>query len=147
MDITFRPSVEQKRAKAAFWARVESQAALGEEHVSLARAMQVLGDARLERWWKTDGFAEWFGNKHETAQRLEYLVDLGISAMETLLLSTDPKMASAQVNAFKALLEARGKMLGKNQQVRFLDAALEKMSERELDKLIGKVEEKPSVDD
>jgi L-serine deaminase len=67
--------------------------------------------------------------------------------MESLLLSTDPKMASAQVNAFKALLEARGKMLGKNQQVRFLDAAIEKMSERELDKLIGKVEEKPSVDD
>jgi ABC-type branched-subunit amino acid transport system ATPase component len=91
----------------------------------------------ISRWWSLPGFKEWFRNADEFRQRLEYLANLSLDALEYVLV--DPKaQSSAKVNAAKLLMEVARKMPSKVAQERFLDEAIAGMSAKQLEEFVQK---------
>lgn len=109
-DLTFSPTPDMRRAKAAFWSRfADAPTSLSSDPVTLASAQQIGADKRLSKWWSLPGFQEWFQNKEEFRERLEYLADIALDSLEQVL--TDPDAnASAKVASAKLVLEAASKM-------------------------------------
>jgi len=109
-DLTFTPSPDMRRAKAAFWHRfADTSTVLSSDKVTLASAQQIGADKRLAKWWTLPGFQEWFQNKEEFRERMEYLADIALDALEQVL--TDPDAnAGAKVASAKLVLEAASKM-------------------------------------
>ena len=137
VDITFLPSPEQRKIKAAFWASYSEHPMADKEVVTLAVAQQMVSDNRLKRWWAVPGFTDWFSNRDEFRQRLEYLANLGLDTIEEILLDPDAN-ANARMNAAKLMLEAASKMPNKWNQEKFLDAHIQKMDARELEAWLTK---------
>ena len=107
-DLTFSPSPDMRRAKAAFWSRF-ADAPLSGGPLTLAAAQQIGADKRLAKWWSMPGFQDWFQNGEEFKERMEYLADLALDALEHVL--TDPDAnAGAKVASAKLVLEAASKM-------------------------------------
>lgn len=129
-DLVFAPTPDMRRAKAAFWSRVADAPALDGGPVTLAAAQQVGSDKRLTKWWTLPGFQEWFQNKEEFRERMEYLADIALDALEQVL--TDPDAnPSAKVNSAKLVLEAASKMPRKEAEAP--TSRLESMSRGELE--------------
>lgn len=106
-DLTFAPTPDMRRAKAAFWSKMTDTGTVDE--VTLAAAEQLVSDRRLTKWWSLPGFAPWFQNKDEFRERLEYLADVALDSLEQVL--TDPDAnAGAKVASAKLVLEAASKM-------------------------------------
>lgn len=134
-DLTFAPTPDMRRAKAAFWHRVADAPALDGGPVTLAAAQQVGADKRLNKWWTLPGFAEWFQNKEEFRERLEYLADIALDSLEQVL--TDPDSnPSAKVASAKLVLEAASKMPKKDAEAPA--SRLETMSRGELEDYVRK---------
>lgn len=108
-DLTFSPTPDMRRAKAAFWSRVADAPALDSGPVTLAAAQQIGADKRLAKWWTLPGFQEWFQNREEFRERLEYLADIALDSLEQVLSDPDAN-ASAKVASAKLVLEAASKM-------------------------------------
>lgn len=109
-DLTFSPTPDMRRAKAAFWSRfADAPTSLSSDPVTLASAQQFGADKRLSKWWTLPGFSEWFQNREEFRERLEYLADIALDSLEQVL--TDPDSnPSAKVASAKLVLEAASKM-------------------------------------
>jgi len=134
-DLTFAPTPDMRRAKAAFWHRVADAPALDSGPVTLAAAQQFGTDKRLSKWWTLPGFAEWFQNKEEFRERLEYLADIALDSLEQVL--TDPDSnPSAKVASAKLVLEAASKMPKKEADAPA--SRLETMSRGELEDYVRK---------
>lgn len=134
LEEVYMPSVEQRRVKSAYLAAVSDDPSVDpKEPVTLARALQVTGQTRLTHWWKLTGFKEWFNNKDEYRQRLEYLNQLALDKAEELLYDDNPKTASARVSLIKTLMEAGGKMAAKQKEVKLLDEVIQKMDRQQLE--------------
>jgi hypothetical protein len=136
-DITFLPSPEQRKNKAAFWASYADNPMASSDNVTLALALQTTKEPRLRRWWPVPGFSEWYSNKDEFRQRLEYLANLGLDTIEDILLDPEAN-ANARMNAAKLMLEAASKMPNKWNQEKFLDEHIQKMGQQELESWIAK---------
>ncbi len=134
-ELTYIPSGEQRKSKSAFWARFNDNPLCEPQDITLAIALQFCNDERLTKWWPQDGFKEWFRNRDEFRQRVEYLVHQALDSLEYVLV--DPKaQASAKVNAAKLLMEVARKMPQKNQAEQFLDEKISSMSRKELEEYI-----------
>lgn len=134
-DLTFAPTPDMRRAKAAFWSRVADAPALDSGPVTLAAAQQIGADKRLAKWWTLPGFQEWFQNKEEFRERLEYLADIALDSLEQVL--TDPDSnPSAKVASAKLVLEAASKMPKKDPETPA--TKLESMSRGELEDYVRK---------
>lgn len=134
-ELTYLPTPEQRKAKSAFWARFNENPMCEPEDISLSIATRFAGDGRLSRWWSQDGFKEWFRNRDEFRQRLEYLVNLSLDRLESIL--ADPKSnPSAQVNASKLLMEAARKMPSKHAVEQYLDEKIAQMDKKQLEEFI-----------
>lgn len=136
-ELTYLPSPEQRKAKSAFWAKFNDNPLCDPEDISLAISKQFCSDRRLDNWWKFEGFKEWFRNKDEFRQRMEYLAQLSLDALESIL--ADPKaQGSAKVNAAKLIMEVSRKMPQKSLQEQFLDEKVSQMTKPQLEQYIKK---------
>ena len=141
-ELTFLPSPEHRRIKSAFWASIAENPILdpASDGVSLAAAQRITGDARLPRWWQLPGFKEWFANKDEFRQRVEYLANLALDVAEEVLLDRDAH-PSARVNMTKLVIEVANKIPSRASQKdenKFLDARIAQMGREELEEFIRK---------
>lgn len=134
-EVVFSPTPDMRRAKAAFWASLEGTPA-GDlaESMTLAAAASMGADKKLSRWWSIPGFSDWWQNKEEFKQRLEYLAQLALDSLEAVLLDPDSN-ATARVNSAKLVLEAANKM-PKKQAEDTVDQRLAGMSRNELEEYV-----------
>lgn len=136
-ELTYHPESSQRRAKSAFWARFSEAPLCEPEDISLAIALKFSGDNRVSRWWAQDGFKEWFKNRDEFRQRMEYLAQLALDCLEGILVD-DGAQTSARVNAAKLIMEVARKTPSKATQEKFLDAQIASMDKKEVDAYIQK---------
>jgi hypothetical protein len=125
-----------RRAKAAFWSSLtDHPLGIGDtDTLTLAASKQLGADSRLPRWWAIPGFQEWWQNKQEFKQRLEYMAQLALDSLEEIL--ADPNAnPTAKVNSAKLVLDAANKMPKKAPEEN-LDAKLASMTRTELEEYV-----------
>lgn len=133
--VIFQPTADQRKAKSNFWSYWAEGGAEVPPTVSLATAVRFGGDKRISLWWDTPEFQEWFTNKDEFRQRLEYLSHLVLDTFEKVL--TDPAShAGAKVQAGKTILEAAKKMPRGKDEERYADEKISRMDRRQLEEFI-----------
>lgn len=136
--ITFNPTEAQVKVKSKMLGLIMDNPVYSLEDLTLEGAMDLTNDKKLAKWWDIDGFQAWFKNKHEFKQRNEHLLSLAQDALERILQSNNPKMAGAQVNAFKALIEVANKMPAKKGEVKFSDENINRMDPLQLEDFMRK---------
>jgi uncharacterized protein with HEPN domain len=98
--------------------------------MGLQHALQVTGASSLKEWWGEAGFKEWFLNREEGREKLEYLFMRALDAAEDIL--NDPNaQASARVNMIKVIGELANKFPSKYQE-KFSDEDINRMDEKQL---------------
>jgi hypothetical protein len=126
--IIYVPSTIERKIKAKFWAKAGENPLLNLNGATttLTQVKQIAGGGTaLDACWKKPGFKDWFMNPDDGRAKLEYLFDLGLDAMEELLLNPDPKTSAAKVNALKLLSELTGRYIkGRQGQVGGLGEAI-----------------------
>lgn len=134
-EVVFSPTPEMRRAKAAFWASLEGTPT-GDlaESMTLAAATSMGADKKLSRWWAIPGFVDWWQNKEEFKQRVEYLAQLALDALEGVLNDPDAN-PTARVNSAKLVLEVANKMPRKNVE-EDVGSRLAAMSRNELEEYV-----------
>ena len=122
------PTIQERKLKAKYWSRAGENplVPLSGSSVTLSSIKAVTGSSQaLDSAWKKQGFQQWFLNAEDGRAKLEYLFDLGLDALEELLLNPEPKTASAKVNAIKLLAELTGRYIkGKQGQIGGLGEAI-----------------------
>lgn len=136
-DLFFVPSAEMRKAKAAYWAKIEDSG-LPSPPPTLPHAVKISGVRALNKWWSMPLFQEWFGNRDEYRQRIEFLVDLALDKAQAILMSDDPKTATASVSLIKILIEASNKMPQRYDRIKYADEAIQKMDKAELENFVAK---------
>jgi len=132
-DLIFLPSPPHRRAKSKFWSR-HMDLDTGSP-VNLAQALQITGEPQLSRWWSLPGFLDWFLNKDEAKERLEYLWYLGMDTIESIFLDPDANH-NAKVQAFKIIAQLGGKEPVKSEK--YADAQIQSMDQAKLKEYILK---------
>lgn len=136
-ELTYMPTDGQRRAKSAFWQRFNENPLCDPSDVSLSVVLKFVQDTRIEKWWGSVGFREWFQNHNEFRDRLEYLSHKILDSLEMVL--DDPKaQANAKVNAAKLILEASRKLPRQAAKVEFLDSQVASMDKKQLQEFINK---------
>ena len=134
-DLIFAPTPDMRRVKAAFWSKTRDNPHLVDSASTLTSIQQTVTDKRLTKWWSLPGFQAWFQNGEEYRERMEYLADLALDALEQIL--TDPDAnASAKVTSAKLVLEATSKMPTKGEEAPA--SRLEAMSRAELEAYVSR---------
>lgn len=132
-DLIFAPTPDMRRVKAAFWSKTRDNPHLVDSASTLTSIQQTVSDKRLAKWWSLPGFSSWFQNGEEYRERMEYLADLALDALEQIL--TDPDAnASAKVTSAKLVLEATSKLPSKEETSPV--SRLEVMNRQELEDYI-----------
>jgi len=137
-DLLFIPNPEQRRVKAVLYTAIADNPMYDRASLTCEDVILLTGDRRVSRWWREAGFAEWCRNIDEFRQRLEYQAHLALDTLERVLSSDDPKMASAQVNAAKLIIEAASKMPMRHTKEIYADDRIAKMSQQQLEEYIKK---------
>jgi hypothetical protein len=133
-EVVFYPSDAQIKCKSAFWA-VYSTDGLDVSNPSMAVALDVTNETRLPSWWGLPGFREWFLNKEEYRQKLDYLMHIGFDALERVLRTSQSD--TAIVSAMKLLIAANDKM-PKQGNVKYADEWVAGLSDQQLEEYINK---------
>lgn len=129
----FTPTRAQRALKARFWTLLAGSITARSPHeMTHMEIAKVVRDTRILPWFAIPGFKDWFMNSTEHIERLEYLFDLALQAAEDILLSEDPRAASAKVNMVRVIAELAKKMPSKAQE-QFQDEKIAKMSKSELE--------------
>jgi hypothetical protein len=137
-ELTYLPNPDQRKLKSAFWARVQD---LLPEGTPITRDLvaQYVQDSRLQKWWSSPGFPEWFSNSSEFRDKLENLAYKMLEVLDEV--ASNPKQqGSARIAAAKLVFELAEKMPSRQQQQegKILDTEIGKMSKHELEDYISK---------
>lgn len=135
---SFKPTEAQVRAKAKYLSAMLQNPLAAGEGDALTRAKRVTKSAALAGWWKRPGFREWFLNESAVEERLEWLQELSLSAIESILLNEDPRAQGARLSAAKLVAEMTGRA-GKQPQPTADDKrrkAVDSMNKDELKQLL-----------
>ena len=130
----FRANEDQRRAKSNFWSFFMSGDALPPQNIDFATAARYGCDRRMSDWWDLEGFQDWFQNKDEFRQRVEFISDLALDELQ-LLIRDKMTNASAKVAAIKMVMELGSKLASKSND-KVLDEDLNNMSKQDLEKFI-----------
>ena len=137
--LVYVPTNQERKLKAKYWSRAGENPLLpvSGSMVTLSSIKQITGGSQaIEAAWKKPGFQQWFLNAEDGRAKLEYLFDLGLDALEELLLNPEPKTASAKVNAIKLLAELTGRYIkGKQGQIGGLGEAIASADKASLEAL------------
>lgn len=138
-ELTFCPSPEHRKVKSAFWAIAdETQLVDHSQGIELATALRFTADNRLSRWWPLPGFREWFSNKDEYRQRLEYLANLALDTAEEILIDKKAH-PSARANMVKLVIEAANKMPPRQiAKELYIDEKIHRMDRTQLEEFVRK---------
>lgn len=131
----FTPTEAQKKAKSRFWATCSGEG--GPTPSPLPNIEQALQFGSIDRkWWDESGFRDWFWNRNEFNERLEYIGLLALEELESTLKSK--LVTSAQkIPAIKLALEVAHKLGGKGQGESIdLPDKLANMSKKQLEDFI-----------
>lgn len=134
-DVVFSPTADMRRAKAAFWSNLSDHPLGDGDSLSLTAAKELGADPRLSKWWTLPGFQEWWQNKQEFKQRLEYLAQLALDSLEQVLGDPDSN-ATAKINAARLVMDAANKMPKPSSSQDNLDQKLASMSRAELESFV-----------
>ena len=134
----FVPSDTQRQVKAKLLAAVQDNPVYSLEDLTEGGAVELTHDRRIRAWWEIEGFQDWLKNKNEFRQRVEHITAKLLDAMERIAASTDPKLATAQVNAMKAFMEVGNKMPSKQKEITYKDAAIATMDPLRLEEFLNK---------
>lgn len=107
--VSFSPSEAQRRAKSNFWSFFASGEALPPTQIDLSIASKYAGDKRIAEWWTLEGFTDWFSNKDEFRQRVEFLADLALDELYQLLRNPNTQ-ATAKVAAIRMIMDVGKKI-------------------------------------
>lgn len=130
-SLLFSPTDAQVKLKVKFWSRYIPGPLSDLDNISMSEVSEVVKDSRIKKLWNQPGFKEWFLNRDENREKLEYLYTLSLKAAERIL--TDPEIqASAVVNTMKVVGELANKFPSRYQQEKFIDDEINKMSELQL---------------
>ena len=134
--VSFSPTEPQRRAKSNFWSFFASGEALPPTSVDLATAVKYAGDKRVSEWWALEGFADWFSNKDEFRQRVEFLADLALDELYHLI--RDPEtQATAKVAAIRMIMDVGKKVSQKaSTEETVVGEKITKMNKEELEAYI-----------
>jgi hypothetical protein len=138
LEHSFEPNAAQRRIRAKLNVLVIDNPLLSIEDMEPLQLAELLKEPRISRWWHVDGFKDWFTNRYDFKQRTEELIDKAYSALGRILDSDDPKMAGAQVNAAKMLVEVGNKLPSKIREVKFSDETINKMNPLQLEEYLNK---------
>lgn len=131
-DILFQPSPLHQTLKAQFWARFTPSPIDDSANLTLASVLHHVGDSRLKRYWALPGFREWFTNRDENRERVEYLWMVGLDTAESILRDGQANPA-AKVQLLKLLAEVTGRVTrGSQKEEKFSDETVNRMDEKEL---------------
>lgn len=135
-ELTYLPSVEQRKTKSAFWAKFNDNPLCEPQDVTTSVVLRIVQDERITKWWAQDGFKEWFRNIDEFRQRMEYLSHLVLDTFEEILI--DPRAnPSSRVAAGKIILEVARKMPAKGAaEDQFLDQKIQQMDRKQLEEFV-----------
>jgi hypothetical protein len=136
--VEFTPTQDHRRAKSNLWTSISEQGISLPPNPELQLVAQYAGDRRIQQWWDIPGFQDWFLNRQEFRQRVDALSQLALDEMERILISTDPKTATAKVAVIRMALEASGKLAEANKkaEVETADEKIAKMTKQELEEFI-----------
>lgn len=138
-ELIFRPSMEQRRAKSNFWARQqEMPIQMDPSTFDTPYMVRLAGNKQLKGWLSQKGFKEWFLDANDVSGRLEFLFDLAISSLESIIMNEDPKAQSARVNAIKLAAELANKMPNRWARQSYADELIGKMDEVQLEAFLEK---------
>lgn len=132
-EVVFVPTPQMRKCKAAYLAATADNPM--SDNPSLELALQATGESRLRQWWSTPGFRSWFANREEFRQRVEYLANLALDAIEEILLDGDAN-ATARNAAAKLMLEAANKLPRGTGPERFADDQINQMSKQQLEQYL-----------
>lgn len=136
-QLEFQPNDQQRKLKARFWSLYSADPYIEPKLLNLEHVLEFTKDHRAERWWAVPGFKIWFLNDKEHEERLAYLYHLALDSLEEILLSDDPKMSSARVNAIRLVAELGNKMPSKSTGKEFSDKQINDMSKQQLEEFIS----------
>lgn len=136
-QLEFQPNDQQRRLKARFWSVYSADPYIEPKLLALEHVVELTQDHRAERWWAVPGFKGWFLNDKEHEERVSYLYYLALDSLEEILLSDDPKMSSARVNAIRLVAELGSKMPSKTNGKEFSDKQINDMSKQQLEEFIS----------
>jgi hypothetical protein len=129
VDLIYMPTDLEKRAKAEFWVKFSQGPARSTDKVTAASVAQVLGRTTMNKSWSLPGFKDWFLNKDEFRQGVEYLQMHALQTMRDLL--HDDK-SDIRHKAAKTILELGEKFSPKKPEVIVADAKIQKMTAEDL---------------
>ncbi len=133
--VMFQPDPNQRRAKSNYWTHFAGSGTEVAPAPNLATALQFGADRRISAWWDLPGFQDWFLNRDEFRQRLEYLSAVGLDALESILtgrMSSD----SDKLNAIKLIMAVSKP--GQPDSEQMADAAIGKMTRQQLQEYISR---------
>lgn len=134
-DLIFIPNIEQRKIKAAFWAKYSNAPQVDVSKITPQIVQKMVEDTRVVKWWCMYGFREWFLNEDEFRQRSEYLAHLAQDTLEQIMLDPDANH-NAKVNAAKLAIEVANRMPQKWQKTVYLDDSIQKMDQAQLEQFI-----------
>lgn len=138
-DLTYLPNYEQRKVKSAFWTRFSENPICEPRDITVSVVSRFVNDSRMEGWWSTPGFKEWFRNQEEFRERVESMAHLALDTLMSILITEDPKMSTARVNAAKLLLEVGRKLPSRTAPTeKYVDARIAEMDKKQLDAYIEK---------
>lgn len=134
----FQPDNDQRRAKSNFWTYFASEEGVPLPPTpDLALALRFGADSRITKWWPLPGFQDWFLNRDEFRQRMEYLSNLCLDQLETIV-TTNSSANSDKLNAIKLIMQVARKTPspGDSAAEKFADDKIGKMGRPELEEFI-----------
>jgi hypothetical protein len=134
-ELVFVPQRIDQKMKASFWIKWNQGPVKSQENISAAAVAQVLGNTVINKRWHIPGFKEWFLNKDEYRQRIEYI---GMRALDVMsdILEDETVKPDVRLKAAKTVLELGGKFITKKPEVIVLDKDINSMNQEQLDEFI-----------
>lgn len=134
---TFNPQDAHRRAKSAFWAHFFQSGTLPPANIDIAVAVRFSGFSEVSEWWSIPGFPEWFQNGEEFRQRVEYVSNLALDVLYTVL-SDGAARTGDKLAAAKMALEIASKFPKSAPKEQYADEQIAGMSTKELEEFIGR---------
>jgi hypothetical protein len=154
-DVVFRPTREQRKAKAMFYATAKARRVDLKPGITMDLAQELLPTSRyIKTWWHNDLFVEWFTNSTSYQQRIDYLIDLQLDNLEDVVVNREGiYTARDQVAAGKQLAEYKKAFIEEDKAERpdvgvdVIKALAAKMLAEKRKQLAGKVTDAEVVPD
>lgn len=128
--VLFKPNSNQRRIKAQFWSRYTPGPFSNPDRITLAEVMQVTRSKMPESWWPAGGFQEWFMNRDEGRERLEYLFMKALDTAEDIM--DNPEVnGNAKVQMIKVIAELANKFPSKFVE-KYSDDDINRMDDKQL---------------